>query len=82
MSTSGPIGPTVPDILWCVLKGHQLVQGLADLERMTECPCGYQPPWAALLCQLSRLDLRVCMVVLELGFRVGDCFSRPSWDLF
>lgn len=82
MSTSGPVGPTVPDILWCVLKGHQLGQGLADLERMTvSVHVAISHPGLHSCVLLPRPDLRVCMVVLGLGFRVGDCFSRPSWAL-
>lgn len=39
---------------------------------------GYQLPWDILCVMLSRIGLRVCMVVLGLSFRAGYCFGGPS----
>jgi hypothetical protein len=77
VGSSGPVGPTVPDTLWCVMESHRLVQGLADLERMpasTKCAqliLATSYPVAHSCVMLSGTGLRVCRVVLGLRLRAG-----------
>lgn len=75
VGTLGPLGPTVPDTLWCIMESDQLVQGLTDLERMS-----VNVRCAQLCLATSYPGAHSCVMLSRIGLR--DCGVVSSWAEF